>query len=103
MSNHDRSNHDRRIMSENPGVYIAMKSAVKRKALNFLLSTINKLNRDFFRLQFFSLVCPHEKPLDIAFIPSVLEHMQIWWVSRIGSIDSGKDFLSFETSCFRTF
>ena len=29
MSNHDRSNHDRRIMSENPGVYIAMKSAVK--------------------------------------------------------------------------
>ena len=28
MSNHDRSNHDRRIMSENPGVYIAMKSAV---------------------------------------------------------------------------
>ena len=31
MSNHDRSNHDRRIMSENPGVYIAMKSAVKIK------------------------------------------------------------------------
>ena len=29
MSNHDRSNHDRRIMSENPGVYIAMKSAVR--------------------------------------------------------------------------
>ena len=29
MSNHDRSNHDRRIMSDNPGVYIAMKSAVK--------------------------------------------------------------------------
>ena len=28
VSNHDRSNHDRRIMSENPGVYIAMKSAV---------------------------------------------------------------------------
>ena len=28
MSNHDRSNHDRRIMSENPGVYMAMKSAV---------------------------------------------------------------------------
>ena len=28
VSNHDWSNHDRRIMSENPGVYIAMKSAV---------------------------------------------------------------------------
>ena len=28
MSNHDRSNHDRRIMSEKSGVYIAMKSAV---------------------------------------------------------------------------
>ena len=28
MSNHDGSNHDRRIISENPGVYIAMKSAV---------------------------------------------------------------------------
>ena len=28
MSNRDRSNHDRRIMSENPGLYIAMKSAV---------------------------------------------------------------------------
>ena len=27
-SNHDRLNHDRPIMSENPGVYIAMKSAV---------------------------------------------------------------------------
>ena len=30
VSNHDRSNHDRRIMSENPGVYIAIKSAVRR-------------------------------------------------------------------------
>ena len=28
VSNHDRSNRDRRIMTENPGVYIAMKSAV---------------------------------------------------------------------------
>ena len=28
VSNHDRSNHNRRIMSENPGVYIALKSAV---------------------------------------------------------------------------
>ena len=28
LSNHDRSNHDRRIMSENPGIYIAMTSAV---------------------------------------------------------------------------
>ena len=28
VSNHDWSNHDRRIMSENPSVYIAMKSAV---------------------------------------------------------------------------
>ena len=28
MSNHDPPNHDRRIMSENPGVYMAMKSAV---------------------------------------------------------------------------
>ena len=27
-SNHDRLNHDRPIMSENRGVYIAMKSAV---------------------------------------------------------------------------
>ena len=35
MSNHDRSNHDRRIMSENPGVYIAMKSAVN--CLEFFL------------------------------------------------------------------
>ena len=39
VSNHDRSNHDRRIMSENPGVYIAMKSAVKtlktRKKIHF--------------------------------------------------------------------
>ena len=28
MSNHDRSNHGRGIKPENPGVYIAMKSAV---------------------------------------------------------------------------
>ena len=28
VSNHDRSNHGRGIKSENPGVYIAMKSAV---------------------------------------------------------------------------
>ena len=31
MPNHDRSSHDRRIMSENPGLYIAMKSAVIEK------------------------------------------------------------------------
>ena len=38
VSNHHRSNHDRRIMSENPGVYIAMKSAVftQEPRLDFL-------------------------------------------------------------------
>ena len=40
MSNHDRSNHDRRIMSENPGVYIAMKSAVKTLLLMDLLCMV---------------------------------------------------------------
>ena len=39
VSNHHRSNHDSRIMSENPGVYMAMKSAVKtlktRKKIHF--------------------------------------------------------------------
>ena len=40
MSNHDRSNHDRRIMSENPGVYIAMKSAV-------IILIINKVEFSF--------------------------------------------------------
>ena len=49
MSNHDRSNHDRRIMSENPGVYIAMKSAVMVKvdlygypALTSILQGLNE-------------------------------------------------------------
>ena len=37
MSNHDRSNHDRRIMSENPGVYIAIKSAVRVPHSSFRL------------------------------------------------------------------
>ena len=46
MSNHDRSNHDRRIMSENPGVYIAMKSAVlvTTKGYRVLVTTIESQN-----------------------------------------------------------
>ena len=42
VSNHHRSNHDRRIMSENPGVYIAMKSAViDRSEVSLSYKTIN--------------------------------------------------------------
>ena len=37
VSNHDRSNHDRRITSENPGVYIAIKSAVRVPHSSFRL------------------------------------------------------------------
>ena len=46
MSNHDRLNHDRRIMSENPGVYIAIKSAVlvTTKGYRVLVTTIESQN-----------------------------------------------------------
>ena len=50
MSNHDRSNHDRRIMSENPGVYIAMKSAVIRSSMgqkNLAVLTGDCINEGF--------------------------------------------------------
>ena len=46
MSNHDRSTYDRRIMSENLVVYIAMKSAVlvTTKGYRVLVTTIESQN-----------------------------------------------------------
>ena len=46
MSNHDRSNHDRRIMSENPGVYIAMKSVVRSNEYSIEYSGTHRRSRD---------------------------------------------------------
>ena len=42
--------------------HILTLSSLRRKGLHFVLSRINKLNRDFFHCQCFSLVCPPEKP-----------------------------------------
>ena len=42
---------------------------------------INKLDCDFSYWQILSLVCPLKKPRDIAFIQSILERVQRWWVS----------------------
>ena len=49
--------------------------------LPFLLSRINKLDRDFLYWQTLSLVCPLRKSRDFAFIPSALKHVQRWRVS----------------------
>ena len=61
-------------------------SSLRWKGLHFVLSRINKLNRDFFHWRFFSLVCPLRNHVTIAFIPSVLERVQRWRVSWVRSI-----------------
>ena len=66
--------------------HILTLSSLRWKGLHFLLSRINKLNRDFFHWQFFFTCLPPKKPCDIAFIPSVLERVQTWRVSWIRSI-----------------
>ena len=66
--------------------HILTLSSLKWKSLHFLLSRINKLNRDVFHWQVFFTCFPPEKPREIAFIPSVLERVQRWRVSWIRSI-----------------
>ena len=56
MSNHDRSNHDRRIISENPGVYIAMKSAVSLALLYLVDLFISKLKTKFNNLFLYRMI-----------------------------------------------
>ena len=51
------------------------------KVLHFLLSGINRPDRDFLYRVILSLVYSPEKPRDIAFIPSVLRRVQRWRVS----------------------
>ena len=46
------------------------------KVIHFLLSRVNKLDRDFFVLADFITCLPPEKPRDITFIPSVLKRVQ---------------------------
>ena len=47
MSNHDRSNHDGRIISDNPGVYIAMKAAVNSPKSHRLLDFVPSIRPSF--------------------------------------------------------
>ena len=63
--------------------HILTLSSLRWTGLHFLLSWINKLNHNFFYWQFFFTCLPPQKPPEIAFTPSVLEHVQRWQVSWI--------------------
>lgn len=65
--------------------------------LPFLLSRINKLDRDFLYWQTLSLVCPLRKSCDFAFIPSALKRVQRWrvsWMRSSGYHDIAQDIRS---------
>ena len=64
-----------------------------------MLSTINKLDRDFLLSADFIACLPPERTRDIAFMPSVLKRVQRWRVSWIRSVkeacaDDSKIFYS---------
>ena len=79
MSNHDRSNHDRRIMSENPGVYIAMKSAVLFiQNVSMSLLQANLLVEAFFKtLAYFSTRFQDIRCCFLADIPQKVDNIHL--------------------------